>query len=176
MLKLFIAYLKCKFNWVSYMKSVFLCRGVPRRWRGNSPTSSASLRPVIPLTGEWETCAWDVCACYCSVSQWCPTLCDPVITKPLQHARLPCPSPSPRVRSNSCPLSRWCHPTISSSVAPLSCPQSFPASGTFPMSRLFASGDQSIGASASASVLPMNIQRWFPLGLTVHDESCYVTV
>ena len=76
----------------------------------------------------------------------------------LQHARLPCPSPSPRVCSNSCPLSQWCHPTISSSVAPFfSCPQSC---------RLFASGGQSIEASASASVLPVNIQGWFPLGLT----------
>ena len=85
----------------------------------------------------------------------------------LQHARLCCPSPSPRVCSNSCLLSRWCHPTISSSVAPFSsCLQSFPASGSFPVSQLFASGGQSIGASASASVLPMNIQDWFPLGLT----------
>ena len=85
----------------------------------------------------------------------------------LQHARLPCLSPSPRVCSNSCPLSQWCHPTISSSVTPFSsCPQSFPASRSFPMSWLFASGSQSIGASASAAVLPMNIQDWFPLGLT----------
>ena len=85
----------------------------------------------------------------------------------LQHARLPCPSTPPRPFSNLCPLSRWCHPTISSSVAHLSsCPQSFPASRSFPVSWLFTSGDQSIGASASASVLPMNIQGWFPLGLT----------
>ena len=75
--------------------------------------------------------------------------------------------PSPRVCSNSCPLNWWCHPTISSSVSPFSsCPQSFPASGSFLMSRLFTSGDQSIGVSASASVFPMNIQGWFPLGLT----------
>jgi len=85
----------------------------------------------------------------------------------LQHTRLPCPSLFPRVCSNSGPLSRWCHPTVSSSVAPFSsCPQSFPASGSFPRSRLFSSGGQSIGASASASVLPMNIQGWFPLGLS----------
>ena len=85
----------------------------------------------------------------------------------LQHARLPCPSPSPRACSNSCPLSRWCHPTISSSVVPFSsCLQSFPASGSFLMSWLFISGGQSIGASASALVLPMNIQDWFPLGWT----------
>ena len=85
----------------------------------------------------------------------------------LQHTRLPCPSPTPRTRSNSCPLSRWCHPTISSSVVPFSsCLQSFPASGSFPMSQLFSSGGQSIGVSATASVLPMNIQDWFPLGWT----------
>ena len=83
----------------------------------------------------------------------------------LQHARPPCPSPTPRVYSNSRPLSQWCHPTISSSVIPFySCLQSFPASGSFQMSQFFASGGQSIGASASASVLPMNIQDWFPLG------------
>ena len=85
----------------------------------------------------------------------------------LQHVRLPCPSPSSRVGSNSCSSSQWCHPTISSSVAPFSsCPQSFPPSGSFPVSQLFRSGGQSIGASVSASVLPMNIQGWFPLGLT----------
>ena len=85
----------------------------------------------------------------------------------LQHAMLPCPSTTPRVYSNSCPLSQWRHPTISSSVIPFSsCLQSFPASGSFLVSQLFASGGQSIGASASASVLPMNIQGWFPLGLT----------
>ena len=83
----------------------------------------------------------------------------------LQHARLPCPSPTPRVHSNSCPrISQWYHPTISSSVIPFSshC-QSFPASGSFPMSQFFTSGGQSFGVSASASVLPMNIQDWFPL-------------
>ena len=83
----------------------------------------------------------------------------------LQHARLPCSSPAPRAYSNSCPSSQWCHPTISSSVIPFSSHlQSFPASGSFPTSRFFISGGQSIGASASASVLPMNIQDWFPLG------------
>ena len=85
----------------------------------------------------------------------------------LQHARHPCPSPPPGVYSNSCPSSWWCHPAISSSVVPFSSHlQSFPASGSFQMSQLFTSGGQSIGASASASVLPMNIQGWFPLGLT----------
>ena len=85
----------------------------------------------------------------------------------VQHSRLPCPSPSPGVCSNSCPLNRWCHPTISSSVVSFSYSlQSFPGSGSFPMSQFFTSGSQSIGASASASVLPMNIQDWFPLGWT----------
>ena len=84
-----------------------------------------------------------------------------------RHTGLPCPSPTPGAYSNSCPLSQWCHPTISSSVAPFSsCLQSFPASGSFPMSRFFTSGGQSTRVSASASILPMNIQDWFPLGLT----------
>ena len=85
----------------------------------------------------------------------------------LQHATLPCPSPAPRVYSNSCPLSRWCHPTISSSVIPFSSHlQSFPASGSFLLSQFAPSGGQIIGVSASASVLPKNIQDWFPLGWT----------
>ena len=85
----------------------------------------------------------------------------------LQHARLPCPSPTPGPCSNSCSLSRWCHPTISSSVVPFSsCLQSFPASGSFPRSQFFVSSGQSIGVSASVSVLPINIQNWFPLGWT----------
>ena len=82
----------------------------------------------------------------------------------LQHARPPCPSPTPGVYSNSSPLSRWCHPAISPAVVPFSfCLQSFPESGSFQMNQFFASGAQSIGVSASASVLPMNIQDWFPL-------------
>ena len=85
----------------------------------------------------------------------------------LQHARPRCPSPTPGVCSNSCPLSQWCHPTILSSVVPFSsCPQSFPASGAFQMSQLFTSGGQSIGVSASTSVLPMNTQDWPLLGST----------
>ena len=85
----------------------------------------------------------------------------------LQHARPPCPSPTPRVHSNSYPLSQWCHPTISSSVIPVSSfLQSFPASGSFQMSQLFTSGGQSIGVSALTSVLPMNTQEWSPLGWT----------
>ena len=85
----------------------------------------------------------------------------------LQHTRLPCPSPTPGAGSNSGPSSWWCHPTISYSVVPFSsCLQSFPASGSFPMSQFFTSGGQSSGDSVSASVLPMNIQDWFPLGWT----------
>ena len=84
-----------------------------------------------------------------------------------QHARLPCPSPTPRAYSNSCPSSWWCHPTILSSVVPFSSHlQSFPASGSFPMNRFFTSDGQSIRVSASAWVLPVNIQDWYPLGLT----------
>ena len=101
---------------------------------------------------------------FSSVPQSCLTLCDPL---DCSTARLPFPSPTPGACSNSCPPSQWCHPTISSSVVPFSsCLQSFPASGSFQMSQFFASGGQSIGVSASASVLPMNIQDWFPLGWT----------
>ena len=99
--------------------------------------------------------------------QSCPTLCDPMDAWNLGHAKPPCSSPTPRVYSNSCPLSWWCHPTTSSSVIPFfSCPQSFPASGSFQMSQFFPWGGQNIGISASASVLPMNIQDWSPLGWT----------
>jgi len=101
-----------------------------------------------------------------SVQFSCSVVSDSLQCCGLQHARLPCPSPSPGACSNSRPLSRWCHPTISSCVVPFSsCLQSFPASGSFLMSRLFASGGQSIRDSASVSVPPMNIQDWFPLGL-----------
>ena len=94
-------------------------------------------------------------------------MCDSLWPRRLQHTRLPCPSPTPGACSNSFPSSQWCHPTISSSVIPLSsCPLSFPASGSLLMSQFFTSDGQNIGDSASASVLPMNIQDWFPLGLT----------
>ena len=90
----------------------------------------------------------------------------------LWHTKLPCPSLYPWVCSNSCSLSQWCHPTISSSFIPFSsCLPSFPASGSFPVSQLFSSGGQNIGGSSSASVLPMNNQGWFPLGLT-----CWITL
>ena len=97
----------------------------------------------------------------------CSVVSDSLRPHGLQHARPPCPSPTPGVYPNSCALSWWCHPTISSSVIPFSsCLQSFPASGSFSMSQFFASGVQNIGVSALASVLPMNVQDWFPLGLT----------
>ena len=122
----------------------------------------------------YDPCA---CACFCAVlclvtqfssAQFSNSIVsDCLWPNGLQHARPPCPSPIARAYSNSCPLSKWCHPTISSSVVPFSsCPQSFPASGSFQMSQLFPSGSQSISISASTSVLPVNIQSWFPLGWT----------
>ena len=95
----------------------------------------------------------------------------------LQHARPPCPSPTPGVYSNSCPSCWWCHPAVSSSVIPFSsCLQSFPASGSFQMSQFFAAGGQSIGVSASSSVLPMNIQDWLPLGWTSWSRKDHTSV
>ena len=98
---------------------------------------------------------------FSSVQSSCSVVSDSLRPHWLQHARPPCPSPTPGIHPNSCPLSWWCHPTISSSVVPFSsCPQSFPASRSFPMSHLFASGGQRIGVSASTSVFPMNTQGW----------------
>ena len=102
-----------------------------------------------------------------SVQFSCSVMSDSLQPHGLQHARLPCPSPTPGAYSNTCPSHRWCHPTISSSVVSLSSRlQSFPASGSFPMSQFFASGTQSTGVSVSASFLSMNIQDWSPLGWT----------
>ena len=104
---------------------------------------------------------------FSSVQFSCSVVSDSLQPHELQHDRPPCPSPTPRVHSNSCPSSQWCHPAISSSVAPFSsCPQSLPASGSFLMSQLFAWGGQSTGVSASASVLPENTQDWSPLEWT----------
>ena len=104
---------------------------------------------------------------FTSVQFSCSVVSDSSRPHELQHARPPCPSPTPGIHSNSCPSSWWCHPAISSSVVPFSsCPWPFQASGSFPMSQLFASGGQSIGASASTSVLPMNTQDLSPLGWT----------
>ena len=145
---------------------------------------------IIYILCTYFICIYNTCCCFSVAQSWpsrwwlylrLPPWCGIVefgqcssVTKShstlqphrLQHARLPCPSLSFRVCSDSCPLSQWCHPTISSSVIPFSCLHSFPASGSFPVIQLFASSGQSIGASASASVRPMNIQDWFPLGLT----------
>ena len=102
---------------------------------------------------------------FSSVQFSCSVMSDSLRPHGLQHTRPPCPSPTPGVSSNSCPLSQWCHPTISFSVVPFSsCPRSFPASGSFPISHIFASGGQIIGISASTLVLPMNTQDWSPLG------------
>ena len=113
-----------------------------------------------------------MCANY-SLHSWlsvqfsCSVISNSLWPQSPQHARPPCPSTTPGVYPNSCPSSRWCHPAISSSVVPFSsCPQSFPASGSFQMSELSVSGGQSIGVSASTSVLPKNTQDWFPLGCT----------
>ena len=112
---------------------------------------------------EWEQTTWRESSVQFSRS----VVSNSLQPHGLQHARPPCPSPTPGACSNSCPSRWWCHPTISSSVVPFSFRlQSFPASESFQMSQFFASGGQSIGVSASASVLPMNIQYWFPLRLT----------
>ena len=102
----------------------------------------------------------------CSVQFSHSVMSDSLWSHESQHARPPCPSPTPEIYSNSCPSSWWCHPAISSSVVPFSCPQSLPASGSFPMSQLFTWGGQSSGVSALASVLPMNTQDWPPLEWT----------
>ena len=113
---------------------------------------------------SWVLKNWFFWTQFTSVQFSCSVMSNSLWPHESQHARPPCPSPAPRVHSDSCPSHWWCHPTISSSVIPFSCLQSFPAS--FQMSQFFASGGQSIGVSASASVLSMNIQDWFPLGWT----------
>ena len=119
-------------------------------------------------TDEWMNEYRD-CGTYTqySVQFSCSVVSDSLPSHGLQHARPPCPSPTPGVYSNSCPSSQWCHPAIASSVIPFtSCPQSLPASGSFPMTQLFAWGSQSTGVSTSTSVLPTNTQDWSPLGWT----------
>ena len=139
--------------------------------QGTSLSAGACLplSPFISLAGVWmrgqelELSSWIMR----SFSQFSHSVVSASLRPHgLQHARLPCPSPSPRACSNSCPLSKWCHPTILSSVVTSSCLQSFPASGSFSMSQFSASGGQSIRASVLTSVLPMNIKDWFPLGWT----------
>ena len=143
---------------VKQLKGIVLC--IPwRREAGSSPKAALLFLDCSSLVSASPPFPYQ----FSSVTQ----LSDSLQPHGLQHTRLPCPSPTPRAYSNSCPSSWWCHPTISSSVIPLSsCLQSFSASGSFPMSLLFSSGGQGIAASASASVLPMNIQDWFPLGWT----------
>ena len=126
-------------------------------WRSSEVTDIMQWTQCLAEVSSWQQ--------FSSVQFSCSVVSDSLWLHGLQHTRPPCPSPTPGVYPNSCPLSRWCHPTISSSVVPLSsCLQSFPASRSFPTSQLLASGGQSVGASAS--VLPMNIQGWFPLELT----------
>ena len=123
--------------------------------------------PLIYNTILWELCKSSYREMHQSVQFSRSVVSDSLRPHESQNARPPCPSPTPRVHSNSCPSSQWCHPAISSSVIPFSSwPQSLPASGSFPMSQLFTSRGQSIGVSASASVLPMNTQDWSPLGWT----------
>ena len=141
-------------------------------WISTSHVSSAQQgwAASVYLTGQlsYRKIALSVSvALTVSVQFSCSVVSDSLRPHESQHTRPPCPSPTPRVYSDSCPSSRWCHPAISSSVVPFSsCPQSLSASGSFPMSQLFARGGQSIGVSASASVLPMNTQDWSPLGWT----------
>ena len=114
-------------------------------------------------TNIWELAC--VCVCihvYASVQFSHSVVSNSLQPHESQHTRPPCPSPTCRVHPNPCPSNQWCHPTISSSVVPFSCPQSFPASGSFQMSQLFTSGGQGIGVSASTSVLPTNTQNWSP--------------
>ena len=119
--------------------------------------------PTLPSTGPEKFL--DIF--YCSVQFSCSVVSNSLWPHALQHTRPPCPSPTPGVYSNLCPLSQWWHPTISSSIVPFSsCPQSFPASGSFQMGQLFTSGGGSIGVSTSTSVLAMNTQEWSPLGWT----------
>ena len=128
----------------------------------SEPHSSASSRRRNKFIYHKSTIEWHVCN---QIQFSCSVISDSLQPHGLQHAKFPCPLPTPRAYSNSCPSSWWCHPTISSSVVPFfSCLQSFPASGSFLINQLFATGGQSIGASAS--VLPMNIRDWFPLGWT----------
>ena len=144
-----------------YVYSQSLCLYPDNDDNSNHPIKLKFVKPLLCA----RSCArdWSLSSVQFSRS----VLSDSLRCYGLQHSRLPCPSPTPRAYSNSCPSSQWCYPTILSSVIPFSsCLQSFTAWGSFPMCQFFTSGVQSIGASASAPVLPMNIQDWFPLGLT----------
>ena len=152
----------------AHRETIYLCQ---RKGRDTHPERSVGVRSeeysneLVYITFI-EQSFW-VFVSVSSVQFSCSVVSDSLRPHEPQHARPPCPSPTPGVHPNLCPLSRWCHPTISSSVVPFSsCPQSFSASGSFQMSQLFESGGQSIGVSALTSVLPMNTQDWFPLGWT----------
>ena len=134
------------------------------RWNLNHWTTRKSRSEVW----EWMRPGFPMYTLFILLSvQFSRCVSDSLQPHGLQYARLPCPSPIPGACCNSCPSSWWCHPTISSSVTPFSsCPQSFPSSRSFPMSQFFESSGQRIGVSASASILAMNIQDWFPLGWT----------
>ena len=149
--------------WDQLVNSVFL---LPLCVCSSLSLNNMVFRSIGPCAVENPIISVLLALCLCgstSISQFShPVVYDSLWSHEPQHARPPCPSPTPGVYPNSCPLSRWYHPTILSSVIPFSsCPQSFPASGSFPMSQLFASGGQSIGVSASTSVLPVNIQNSF---------------
>ena len=136
-------------------------------WEGCSRREGGKIGALDKRLEDTMRCLWDGRRVYKTKNGVFSCCSVPLPQHGLQHARLPYPSPTPRACSNWCPSSRWCHPTISSSVVPFSSYlQSFPASGSFSMSQLFTSGGWNIGASASASVLPVNIQCLYPFGLT----------
>ena len=136
-----------------------------QRKEGMQRRGRSSLETIVQPWGRILVPPQGISVQFSSVPQSCPTLCDPMDC--MQHVRLPCPSPTPGACSNSCPWTWWCHPTISSFVVPFSsCPQSLPASGSFPMSQLFTWGGQSTGVLALASVLPKNNQDLSPLEWT----------
>ena len=159
---------------LTWASSAMLLNTVPElKWPGSPYSPITGLKGQVrgfctrfPMSEQDWTKAQRVIL-FSSVQFSCSVVSDSLQPHESQHSRPPCPSPTPGVYSNSCPSSRWCHPAISSSIVPFSsCPQSLPASGSFPMSQLFASGGQNIGVSASASVLPMNTQGWSLLGWT----------
>ena len=132
-------------------------------WFQNPPQIRKSMNTQVTNSAYPRICIFG----FSSIQFSCSVVSNSLWSHELQHARPPCPSPTPGVLPNPCPLSRWCHPTISSSVVPFSfCPQSFQASVSFQISQLFTSGGQSFGVSAATSVFPMNTQDWSPLGWT----------
>ena len=151
----------------SYKTDVLIIRGKDTRDSSLLSTTQSETDQDPTEPSQERTRHPHILPSLCSVQFSLSVVSDSLWPHGLQHARSPCPSPTLGVYSNSRLSSQWCHPTIPSSVVPFSsCPQSFPASGSFPVSQLFTSGGQSIRVSASASVLPMNIQDWFPLGWT----------